>query len=111
MARRISFYFDEHIGKAVVKGLRQRGVDVKTVAEANMRGATDDALLAFAYQEGRVLFTHDADFLHLHALGTAHAGLVYCHQQKATIGDMIFGLMLIYDLCEATDMVGALEFI
>ena len=36
MGQRIRFYTDEHVAKAVVPGLRQRGVDVLTVPEAGM---------------------------------------------------------------------------
>lgn len=32
MGRKVSFYTDEHVAKAVARGLRQRGVDVLTVA-------------------------------------------------------------------------------
>jgi uncharacterized protein with PIN domain len=51
----IRFYTDEHVPRAVVGGLRQRGIDVLSVAEANMLGADDEALLAFALAEGRVI--------------------------------------------------------
>jgi hypothetical protein len=37
----IRFYTDEHVPRAVVRGLRARGVDVSTVAEADMLGAAD----------------------------------------------------------------------
>ncbi len=32
MGQKIKFYTDEHVPKAVVKGLRQRGVDVVRIA-------------------------------------------------------------------------------
>ena len=51
----IRYYVDEHVGKAVVRGLRQRGVDVVTVVEAGMLSATDEAQLAFAVKAGRVI--------------------------------------------------------
>lgn len=54
MADRVKFYTDEHVSKAVVNGLRQRGVDVLTVAEAGMLGASDEEHLAFARREERV---------------------------------------------------------
>jgi len=46
MARKIRYYTDEHVAKAVVSGLRQRGVDVLTVPEAGMLGASDQEQLA-----------------------------------------------------------------
>ncbi len=36
--RRIRLYTDEHVPKAVIRGLRQRGIDVLTVPEADMMG-------------------------------------------------------------------------
>jgi len=34
----IEFYTDEYVARAVVRGLRERGVDVSTVAEAALSG-------------------------------------------------------------------------
>ena len=42
MGTRISFYADEHVARAVIRGLRQRGVDVLSVPEAGLLGATDE---------------------------------------------------------------------
>ncbi len=38
----IKFYTDEHVAKVVANGRRQRGVDVLTVAEAGLLGASDE---------------------------------------------------------------------
>jgi hypothetical protein len=57
MAQRIKLYTDEHVAKAVVRGLRQRGVDVLTVPEANLIRAADEEHLAFARERDRALFT------------------------------------------------------
>ena len=51
--------------------------------------ATDEAHLAFALAENRVLYTNDEDYLALHDRGTAHAGIAYCHQQSRSTGDLI----------------------
>jgi predicted nuclease of predicted toxin-antitoxin system len=109
MGQTIRFYVDEHISKAIVRGLRQRGVDVETLAEANMLGRTDEEHIAFARQEARVIFTQDDDFLRLHAAGGRHAGIVYTTQQKS-IGEIIRGLILIYQILDAEDMQGHVEF-
>ncbi len=110
MAQRIRFYTDEHVQKAVVLGLRQRGVDVMTTVEADMLGAEDAEHLQRALSEGRVVFTQDEDFLSLHAANQAHDGVVYTPQQTS-IGDIIRGLMLIYQVLDAADMQGHLEYI
>ena len=111
MAEWVRFYTDEHVPKAVIDGLRRRGVDILTVPEAGMMGASDEAHLALAHREGHVLFTQDEDFLRLHAAGTPHAGMVYTHQQSASIGDTVRGLMLIFEVFEASEMEGQLEYL
>jgi len=77
MTRSIKFYTDEHVARAIVRGLRQRGVDVLTVPEGGLLGASDEKHLKRASAEGRVVFTQDEDFLRLHASGVEHAGIVY----------------------------------
>ena len=107
---RIRYYTDEHVSRAVIGGLRQRGVDVLSVPEANKLGASDLEHLAFASAEGRVLFTHDDDFLRLAAAGVRHAGIVYAHQRTA-IGEIIRGLMLIQQTLAAEDLTDQVEYL
>ena len=38
MTEHIKYYTDENVSKAIVNGLRQRGVDVLTTQEAKMMG-------------------------------------------------------------------------
>ncbi len=110
MAERIKLYTDEHIPRAVVRGLRERGVDTLTVSEAGMLGASDEEHLAFARGEGRVLFTQDDDFLRLHASGAEHSGIVYA-RQPTVIGDMIYGLVLVVEVLDSEEMKDHLEFL
>ncbi len=63
--RQIKFYLDEHVHRAVSKGLQQRGIDVLTAQDAGRRGLSDDEQLAFALQDGRVLVTLDSDYVRL----------------------------------------------
>ena len=51
----VRYYLDEHIAEAVAKGLRRRGVDVLTLTEAEMLGASDEEHFAFAREEGRAV--------------------------------------------------------
>lgn len=106
----IRFYFDEHVGHAIAKGLRRRSIDVLTLAEADMLGASDEEHMAFARDEGRVIVTHDHDFLRLAAEGVDHAGIVYAPQGR-TVGTMVQGLMLIAQVLRAEEMRGHVEFI
>ena len=59
MADRIRLYTDEHVPRAVIEGLRRRGVDVMAVTEAGMLGASDGEHLTFAQREGRVVLRRD----------------------------------------------------
>jgi uncharacterized protein with PIN domain len=107
---KVRYYTDEHVAKAVARGLRQRGVDVLTVSEANRLGAADEEHLAYAFTESRVVFTQDNDFLRLASSGKAHAGIVYA-PQHTPIGEIIQGLMLIYQVLEAEEMMGNVEYL
>ncbi len=107
---KIRYYMDEHVAKAVIRGLRQRGVDVLSVVDSNMLGAKDHKHLEFALTERRVIFTQDDDCLQLAAKGHAHAGIVYAHQHTA-VREIIQGLMLIYQVIEAEEMVNHCEFL
>ena len=110
MSAKIKFYTDENVPNIIAKGLRLRGVDVLTTPEAGMRGVSDVEHLNYALREGRVIFTQDADFLRLHAKGVHHGGIVYAHQ-RTPIGDIMRGLILIYQLLDATDMENHVEFL
>ena len=81
-----------------------------SVPEANMLGASDEEHLTFALKRERVIFTQDDDFLRLAATDREHAGVVYSSQQ-VSIGDVIRGLMLIYEVLEAEDMRGEVEYL
>lgn len=107
----IRFQFDEQFPVAVVTGLRRRGIDVMTTVEAGLLGASDIEQLAHAYSDGRVMVTHDSDFLDLHYQGHPHAGIAYCEQSLRSIGGLIDALRLIYEALEPADMVGQIEFL
>lgn len=110
MAGRIKFYMDEHVPKAVTEGLRRRGVDVVTVQELGLQAADDRRHLERAAEEGRVVFTQDADFLRLHAAGVVHRGVVYASQQTP-VPHMLRSLMLIHDALTSDDMIRHVEFL
>lgn len=67
---------DEHGAAALAVGLRGYGIDVTTTPEAGLLEASDQEQLAYAAANGRVVVTHDEDFLVLNASGIPHAGPV-----------------------------------
>lgn len=105
----IRFYTDENVAKAVTLGLRLRGVEVMSAREAGLLGANDAAHMALALAESRVIFTQDDDFLGLSAHGHAHAGIVYA-PQGTQIGHIVGGLMEIFHVLAAEEMIGRIEF-
>lgn len=111
MTRTIRFHLDEHIPTAVVAGLRRRGIDVTTTVEADLLHATDEEHIAFALRNDRVLVTHDEDFLILASRGTPHAGIAFCHQESRSIGEIIQGLVLIWEVLEPAQMNNHIEWI
>ena len=97
MSGRVRFHCDEHIDSAVVGGLRRRGADVTTAAEAGLLGAPDEQHLEFARAQQRLIITKDRDFLRLSARGEVHQGIAYCQQGTRTIGQMLTSLIHIYE--------------
>ena len=81
-----------------------------TTYAADMLGASDEEQLKLAVSQGRVVFTQDNDFLRMHAAGIDHFGIVYAHQGKS-IGIIIRGLVLIYEVLDQDDMKNHIEFL
>jgi len=104
------FYLDEHIAGAVAEGLRRRGLDVLTLTEADMLGASDAQPFAFAREEGRMIGTHDDDVLLRAARTNNDAGVVYLPQRRS-IGETVRGLAMIADVLGAEGMRGHVEFL
>ena len=74
----ISILTDENISPKVVTYLRELGCDVLDVKEQQWYGTTDDVLLDIAYQQQRVILTHDSDFGTLAVNeGKAYFGILY----------------------------------
>src|SRR5215472_937243 len=110
MARTIRFHLNEQVAHAVADGLRRLGVDVTTTTDAGLVGASDLQQLAFAVATGRVLFTEDRDFLAL-AATHEHPGLAYCAQNTRSIGQIVRGLQLIWEVYEPEEMRNRIEFL
>jgi predicted nuclease of predicted toxin-antitoxin system len=110
MPRTIRFHLDEHVAHAVADGLRLIGVDATTTTDAALVGAPDVQQLAFTVAAGRVLFTEDRDFLGL-AAAHQHCGIAYCDQNARSIGQIVRGLQLIWEVYEPAEMHNRIEFL
>ena len=63
MPDRIRFHLDEQVALAIAVALRRHDIDVTTTQEAGFLGADESTQLECARQQGRVIVTHDADYL------------------------------------------------
>jgi hypothetical protein len=111
----VALYLDHSVPKAVALGLRQRGVDVVTAYEDDSAELDDEPLLDRAAQLGRVLFTHDRHFLAIAdrrlAVGPAFSGVIYAHQYRLTVRQLIVELELIAKVADPADLSNRVEFL
>ena len=113
----LRWYLDEDtMARALVRGLRARGIDVLTVHEAGMSGEVDPAQLEYASTHQRVLYTVNVgDFCRLHAeylnQGRSHSGIVVVSRQRYSIGEQVRGLSRLTSTMMADEMRDALIFL
>jgi hypothetical protein len=86
-------YLDESVNPRVADGLRRRGIDVTTAAQAGKLGTADIEQLVYAEHIGAVLLTHDADFIRISAgrreKNLSHPGVIYAHLHKYGVGTIV----------------------
>jgi len=106
----IRYHVDEHIARLIVRGPRQRGIDVTTPLDVNLISAQDKEHLQYAAHGGRLLVTQDVDFLRLHAEGQPHAGIAFFPQGRPS-PDILQKLVLLHAVLTATEMLGQVEYL
>ncbi len=111
MAEHIRFHLDENVDPDIARALWRYGIDVTTTLEIGLRTQSDAAQLGFIRQQGRVIVTHDTDFLRLASRGRDHPGVVYCIKTAHSVGDIIRALILIYEVLTPEEMVGRVEYL
>src|SRR5260221_21093 len=111
MPRTIRYHLDEHVDKAIAKGLRLRGIDVTRTHEVGLRGAADEDHLIFALAEKRCIATDDDDFLSKAATGQRHFGIVVYQRRKRTVGQVISFLELLWDIYESHELRNRVEYL
>lgn len=107
----IKYHLDESVSNAVATGLERRGVNATTSKVAGLVGASDLEQLSHAAKIGRVLVTHDDDFLRIHASGIEHAGIAYAHRRRLTIGQTVLALVALHRTRSAESIAGHVEFL
>ena len=107
---KLAFYTNESVHIAIAEGLKRREIKALTARDAGNLGLPDKEQLEYAKGEKLVIVTHDDDFLSL-ATTFEHAGIVYVHKQKYSIGELIRNLKLLWDVLEQKDMKNHVEFL
>jgi predicted nuclease of predicted toxin-antitoxin system len=111
VSERIRFHLDENVDRAIALGLRRYGIDATTTAEVGLLTRSDEMQLKFIRETQRVIFTQDADFLIIASQTNNHPGIAYCKQGTRTMGQIIEGLVVIYEVLHLEDMKGHVEFL
>lgn len=111
MPDRIRFHLDEQVDPDIARALRRHGVDVTTTVEAGLRTKSDAEQVAFIRASGRVIVTHDADFLRFARTDNDHPGILYCHKTAHSLGEIIRDLILIYEVLTPSEMAGQVRFL
>jgi hypothetical protein len=104
---------DVHVRRAVTAALRLRTVDVLTAQEDGAAEFDDDRLLRRATELGRVLVSQDEDLLREGARCLQEhkdfSGIIYSHQLRITIGQMVEDLDLIARATSPDEWWGRIE--
>ena len=106
---------DVHVRRAVTTALRLRSIDVLTAQEDGSAEWADAVLLNRATELGRVLVSQDEDLLREGARWLSErkdfSGIIYAHQLRITIGQMVEDLELIARATSQNEWWGRIEYL
>jgi hypothetical protein len=110
-------YIDEDaIHGALVVALRSRDVTVITASDAGLMKKSDDEHLAYASEQGCVLYTFNvSDFYRLHTewtnFGREHAGMILAPQQRYSVGEQLRRILRIRASASTRSIRNRVEFL
>lgn len=111
----MKLYADVNFSGLVIRALRRNGVDILAAKEDGRGETLDPELLDHATALGRILLTHDSDFLlegaRRQEQGIFFAGVVYAPQAKISIGRLTEDLLLIVEATDETYWNSRVEFL
>jgi predicted nuclease of predicted toxin-antitoxin system len=111
MPGEVTFHLDENVDPDIADGLRTHGIDTTTTNEVSLLGASDPTQFDYAQRTGRVLVTHDTDFLRIAAMTAEHCGIVFAKQEGYSIGKIVLDCISLYHQFSAEDMKGRVEYL
>ena len=111
MPRTIRFHLDENVDPRVAAGLRLHAIDVTTTSDAGLLAASDLEQLDYILRERRAIITQDTDFLRLAGTGHEHPGIAFYFAGTRSIGDVIRGARLIWELLDPPEMHNRIEYL
>lgn len=77
----IKIYADENVERSVVFSLKERGFDITSVNMEGRKGLPDKEQLDFANENGRVILTHDPDFVKI-CEKEEHHGILFIPKRR-----------------------------
>ena len=117
MSKPISLYIDEDaMSRALIRGLRSRGINVTKVSDEAMTGRGDREQLEYANQQERVFYTFNAgDFCQLHkeylAAAKSHSGIIVVTRRRCTVGEQLRFILRLTNTKLAAEMRNELVFL
>ncbi len=113
----IRFAADENFTNKIVRGLLRRnpGLDIKTVQEAGLSGATDIVVLDWTARANRVLLTHDVSTITKHAYARVEVQLpmpgVFEVPQSMSVGAAIEDILLVAECSLDDEWAGQIRYL
>jgi uncharacterized protein with PIN domain len=107
----LRFYLDENVPTEVARQLRLSGIDTLSARDLDLLGGDDPDHLRRATEMGRVLCTHDQDFLRLAAEGVEHAGIAFSPQDRVSIGGWVRALRSLHARRESEQVMNQVFFL
>jgi hypothetical protein len=107
----LRFYLDENVDLRVTQQLIKANIDAVSVRDLDELGDEDMSHLQRATKMGRVLCTHDQDFLRIATNTIDHCGIIFAPQYGSTVGAWFHGLMTIFNDETTESMQGQVRFL
>jgi len=107
---KIRFQADADLKHAIIAGTLRRAasLDFRRAEAVPLERLDDSVVLARAAEEGRVLVSHDVNTMEQHfrdfTRNQTSPGLILIPQKRVTTGQAIEGLVLLWEVLDATDL-------